>query len=145
LVGFGIAYVDMFVRSDRRRLGLSVLLGSSAAAVGVAGLGLHMAFAGFSLPVAEAHARVALLGFLGLAVVGVSYQFYPPGIATVPGVDDRTALLAGWLLVAGVAVESVGLLGTVDTAVLAGRWLALAGAVVHATVVLSVFWTRLDR
>jgi hypothetical protein len=145
LVGFAVAYADMFGRSDRRRIGLYLLLGSSAAAVAVAVLGLHMAFTGLSLPVAEAHVRVALLGFLGLAVAGVSYQFYPPGIATVPGIDDRTAALAGWLLVAGVAVESIGLLASVESANLAGRWIALAGAVVHATVVFSVFWARLNR
>lgn len=145
LVGFAVAYADMFARSDRRRVGLYVLLAAAVAAAGVAALGTHMAWAGFSPAVAAAHVRLALLGFLGLAVVGVSYQFYPPGIATVRGIDDRTAAGAVALLILGVGLEVAGLLGGTGTAVRAGRWVALAGAVVHATVVGVVFWERWNR
>jgi hypothetical protein len=145
LVGFAVAYVDMFARSDRRRVGLYVLLAAAVAAAGVAALGTHMALAGFSPAVAAAHVRLALLGFLGLAVVGVSYQFYPPGIATVRGIDDRTAASAAALLILGVGLEVAGLLGGTGTAIRVGRWVALAGAVVHATVVGVVFWERWNR
>ncbi|WP_049979949.1 hypothetical protein [Halolamina rubra] len=142
LVGFAVAYADMLARSDRRRIGLVVLLAAAVAAAGVAALGLHMAWGGVTPPVADAHTRLALLGFLGLAVVGVSYQFYPPAIASVRGVGDRTAAISVALVVAGVGVETGGTLAGVPVSAALGRWLALFGAVGHATVLLAVFWTR---
>lgn len=142
LVGFAVAYADMFARSDRRRVGLSVVLVAAVAATGVALLGLHMAWAGPRSAVADAHARLALFGFLGLAVVGVTYQFYPPAIASVRGIGDRTATAAVTALAVGVGIETVGGLAGIGNAAAVGRWLTLAGAVVHATVLLCVFWTR---
>jgi hypothetical protein len=145
LVGFAVAYVDMFVRSDRRRVGLYGLLVAAAAAVGVAALGVHMATAGFDPGVADAHARLALLGFLGVAVVAVSYQFYPPAVASLPGVDDRTAGAALALLGVGVGLEAGGLLADSGSVVVAGRTAALVGALGHAAVVLAVFRARRTR
>ena len=106
LVGFAAAYVDVFARSDRRRVGLYGLLVAALAAVAVAGLGLYTAATGVSVGVADAHGRVALLGFLGTAVAGVSYQFYPPAVASLPGIDDRTAGAALTLLAVSVGLES---------------------------------------
>lgn len=145
LSGFAAAYVDMFARSDRRRVGLYGLLVAAAAAVAVAVLGLHMAATGVTTGVADAHARVALLGFLGTAVAGVSYQFYPPAVASLSGIDDRTAGAALALLAVGVGIESGGLVAGVDPAVAAGRVAALAGALVHAAVILAVFRARRSR
>jgi len=145
LVGFAAAYVDVFARSDRRRVGLYGLLVAALAAVAVAGLGLYTAATGVSVGVADAHGRVALLGFLGTAVAGVSYQFYPPAVASLPGVDDRTAGAALTLLAVSVGLESGGLVAGVDPAVAAGRVAALAGALVHAAVILAVFRARRSR
>ncbi|MUV86246.1 hypothetical protein GJ631_06585 [Natronomonas sp. CBA1123] len=145
LLGFAVAYVDMFLRSDRRRIGLYTVVVAAVAAAGVALFGVHMAVEGISSGVAAAHARLALLGFLGLAVVGVQYQFYPPTVASALGVDDRTAGVAVALLAVGVVAEGGGLLVGAEAAVEGGRWLALAGAVAHAVVLLAVFWTRRNR
>jgi len=142
LVGFALAYIDMFRRSQRRRVGLYTFLIAVISGATVGLLGLHMAFAGLSLEAAEVHVRVALLGFLGLAIVGVSYQFYPPGVASFPGIDDRTAAAAVGLLAVGLAVESGGLLVGYGTAVSAGRGLALAGSALHALILGVVFVER---
>lgn len=145
LVGFAVAYVDLFRRSQRRRVGLyTVLLGALAgAAVGV--LGVQLAVAGATAGVVEAHVRIALLGFLGLSIVGVSYQFYPPTVAATYGVGNRTAGVAVGLLAGGVAVETTGHLAGVAPAVTGGRLLALAGAVVHASLLIAVFAARANR
>lgn len=145
LLGFAVAYVDMFARSDRRRIGLVVVALAAVAAAGVALLGVSMAVGGIRPGVAAAHARLALVGFLGLAVVGVEYQFYPPSIASAWGVDDRTAAIAAALLAVGVAVECGGLLAGSAVAIEGGRWLVLAGAVAHAVVLVAVFGARRNR
>jgi hypothetical protein len=142
LVGFAGAYLDMYRRSDRRRLGLSVVGVAVAAGAVLALLGLHLAFAGFAAAVADAHARIALLGFLGLAIVGVSYQFYPPAVASASWIDDRTAAVAVALLVGGLAVEVAGTLAGVEMAAVAGRWIVVVGALCHATVLFAVFAER---
>lgn len=142
LIGFAVAYADVFYRSDRRRLGLNTFLLAVAFGVGVAGLGLTMALTGIDPAIADAHARVGLLGFLGLAIVGVSYQFYPPAVAAVSALDDRTATAAVGSLTVGVLLEAGGLLGGSGALVELGRWLALLGAVLHALVVLAVLRSR---
>ena len=142
LVGFAVAYADMWVRSDRRRVGLTAVLVAAMTGGIVALLGVHMATAGLAADVAAAHVRLGLLGFLGVAIVGVSYQFYPPGVATVPLVGDRSAAMAVALLVCGVAAEAAGLLGAVDPLVEVGRLLALAGAILHAVNLVAVFVER---
>lgn len=142
LLGFAAAYVDMFARSDRRRVGLYGLLLPATAAVAVAGLGVHMATAGLAADVADAHARVALFGFLGTAIVSVSYQFYPPPVATTDLIDDRAGIVVLALLTGGVGLEATGLVAGVAPAVAAGRVAALAGAGLHAGIILSVFRAR---
>jgi hypothetical protein len=142
LFGFAVAYADVFYRSDRRRLGLNTFLLAVAFGVGVAALGLTMALTGIDPAIVDAHARLALLGFLGLAIVGVSYQFYPPAVAGVSGLDDRTATAAVGSLAVGVLLEAGGLLGGSGALVDLGRWLALVGAALHALVVVAVLRSR---
>ena len=139
---FALAYADMFYRSDRRRVGLYTFFVAVVAGVVAGGFGLHMAVAGLTIEFIDVHVRVALLGFLGLAVVGISYQFYPPGVSSLSLVDDRTAATAVAFLSVGVGVECVGLLvGQVDV-VTAGQGVALVGAGLHAFVVGAVFVER---
>lgn len=139
LVGFALAYVDLFRRSDRRRIGLYVFCAAAAGAVLVAGFGVFLTVLGFDAAVADAHARIALLGFLGLAIVAVSYQFYPPAVAAVSFVDDRTAAVAAALLVVGLSVEVGGILTGHAGGVAVGRSLALVGSVCYAGVLAAVF------
>jgi hypothetical protein len=130
VAGFALAYVALFTRSDRRRVGFyAVLAGGAAGTVGVL-LGLHVAFAGPDAAVAAVHRRLNLLGFLGLTIVGAAYQFYPPNVGTWPGTNDRTALASVALVAAGLALD-VGTLG-LPLPAWAGPLLALAGSLLYA-------------
>ncbi len=86
-----------------------------------------------------------LLGFLGLTIVGVTYQFYPPAAGRFPGADDRTAVAAAGLLAVGLAVEVAGLLGGPGALVVAGRALALVGAVAYAALLVGLLRRLRDR
>ncbi len=140
--GFAIAYVSLFLRSERRRVGLyGPLVGVILGSVGVA-LGAHVAFVGASPGWSIAHYRLNLLGFLGLTIVGVAYQFYPPAVGTFRGATDRTALASMGGLAAGVGLEAYGSLVGVDVATVTGRFLALIGASLYAYLLLSLFRER---
>jgi hypothetical protein len=140
VVGFATALAWMVVRSDRRRVGVYAVI--AAAAMGALGvlLGLDFAFRGLSAPLADAHARLNLLGFLGLTIVGVTYHFYPPGAGRFAGAGDRTALATVGLLAGGLLVEVVGLVAGVRGAVLVGRLAVLAGSLGYAYLIAGLLW-----
>ncbi|WP_435176152.1 hypothetical protein [Halorussus sp. AFM4] len=142
VLGFGAAYAVLFGRSERRRVGFyAVLVGVAAGALGVL-VGLHFAFSGTGFELVEAHFRLNVLGFLGLTVVGATYQFYPPTVGTFPGASDRTALVSAALVGVGLLGELGGALAAADGAVVAGRASALVGAGLFAWLVLGVFAER---
>ncbi|MFB6136497.1 MAG: hypothetical protein ABEJ04_07030 [Halobacteriaceae archaeon] len=142
VVGFALAYLALFVRSERRRVGFyGVLAGAAAGTVGVL-LGASFVFLGPRPALVAAHLRANLLGFLGLTVVGVSYQFYPPSVGTFPGAGDRTAAAALGGLGVGLLAEVVGYAGGVDALATAGAALALAGAATHCYLVFGLFRER---
>ncbi|NHN59943.1 MULTISPECIES: hypothetical protein [Halorussus] len=142
VLGFGAAYAVLFVRSERRRVGFyAVLTGVAAGALGVA-VGLHFAFAGRGFELIETHFRLNVLGFLGLTIVGATYQFYPPTVGTFPGASDRTALASIALVGAGLVAELGGALAGAEAVVLVGRASALAGAALFAGLVVGVFAER---
>ena len=89
--GFALAYVSMFARSDRDRVGLYGVLGGVAAGTAGIAIGLWFAFVGAAPGLVLLHLRLNLLGFLGLTIIGVAYQFYPPAVGSFPGASDRTA------------------------------------------------------
>jgi hypothetical protein len=139
VVGFALAYALLFARSERRRVGFyAVLAAVAAGALGVA-VGLRFAFGGVTPALTAVHFRLNVLGFLGLTIVGATYQFYPPTVGTFPGASDRTALVAVALVGVGLLAELGGALADAKPATLAGRASALAGAVVFAVLVLGVF------
>ncbi|MDZ7700603.1 MAG: hypothetical protein U5J98_00265 [Halobacteriales archaeon] len=138
VVGFAAAYAWLFHRSDRRRIGFYPVGAGMLAGVAAVGLGLHMATAGFDLELARAHARLNLLGFLGLTIVGVTYQFYPPAAGRFRGASDRVGLAVAGLLAVGLLVEVGGLLGGVEALTVAGRALALVGAVGYAALLVGL-------
>jgi hypothetical protein len=142
VVGFAAGYVVLFVRSDRRRVGLyGVLAGAGCGAV-AAVLGLSFAFEGVLPGLATAHFRLNVLGFLGLTILGLVYQFYPPTVGNWPGTTDRVALASLAAIGGGLLANVVGLatdLGTLATGGLLG---ALAGAVTVAYVLTAAFRAR---
>jgi hypothetical protein len=142
VLGFAGAYAVLFARSERRRVGFyAVLAGVAAGVLGVL-VGLHFAFAGTGFALVEAHFRLNVLGFLGLTIVGATYQFYPPTVGTFPGASDRTALASVALVGVGLLAELGGALAGAEVGVTAGRASALAGSVLFAGLVLGVFAER---
>lgn len=142
VVGFAAAVGTLYVRSARDRVGFYGLLAGAAAGVLAALLGLSFAFDSLDAALVAAHLRLNLLGFLGLSIVGVTYQFYPPAVGTFRGAGDRTAFAAIALLAGGLLVEVAGVLAGVDAAVAAGRLGALAGASLHAYLLGGLFRER---
>lgn len=143
--GFALAYVALFLRSERRRVGLyGPLFGVVAGVAGVS-LGAHVAFVGTLPGWSIAHYRLNLLGFLGLTIIGVAYQFYPPAVGTFPGATDRTAFASIGCLAAGVCAEAYGSLVEFDVATTGGRLLTLVGAALYAYLLLGLFQERYSR
>ena len=142
VVGFALAYAALFARSERRRVGFYAVLAGVAAGVLGVGLGLQFAFSGVGFDLVETHARLNVLGFLGLTIVGATYQFYPPTVGTFFGASDRTALASVALVGVGLLAELAGTLAGATTPILAGRASALAGAVAFAWLVFGVFRER---
>ena len=142
VIGFALAYVVLFARSDRRRVGFyAVLAGVIAGSVGV-GLGLMFGLGYYEASLIQAHYRLNLLGFLGLGVIGVSYQFYPPGVATFTGGGDRTAYAAIGLLAGGLGLEVIGLIADLPPVETLGLMVAMVGAVIHAGLLAGLFYQR---
>lgn len=142
ILTFAVAYLVLFVRSPRARVGFyGVLAGALLGVLGV-GLGLWMAVGVPPAATATAHFRVNLVGFLGLTIVGVSYQFYPPTVGTFVGASDRTAGLVISSITVGLLAQVGGLLGEVDAVVTGGAALALLGGLLHAGLLLGVFAER---
>lgn len=140
VIGFALAYAVVFARSDRRRVGFyGVLAGVTAGAL-AALLGLTFAFDGMTLGRIIAHFRLNVLGLLGLTIVGVTYQFYPPAIGSFPGAGDRTAMASLVLLSGGLLVEVGGLVTGLSSVTLIGRLAGLAGAVAYAWLVGGLFF-----
>jgi hypothetical protein len=141
VVGFVVAVLRAVATSDRERVGFhGVALGAIAGLAGV-GLGAYFAFASWDLPLVVAHYRLNLVGFLGLTVVGVAYQFYPPNVGGFRWCTDRTALASIYAIAAGLAVEVGGWSWDFQAAVTAGRSLALVGSALYATLLSGVFYT----
>jgi hypothetical protein len=142
VAGFALAYVALFARSEKRRVGLYGPLAGAVAGVAGVALGAQFAFAGVPPGGVVAHYRLNLLGFLGLTVVGLAYQFYPPAVGTFPGADDRTALVSLACLAAGVGTEAAASLAGVAAGATLGRLLALAGAGLYASLLFGLFRER---
>jgi hypothetical protein len=148
VVGFAATYGLLWYRSDRDRVAfVGVGLAMLAGVAGVS-FGLHFATAGVDAALVPAHYRLTLLGFLGLSIVGVAYQFYPPTVGTFPGAGERTAWVSYLGFAGGLAVEVAGVVADASgiavgsEVALAGRALALGGALAFAWLLLGVFVQR---
>lgn len=144
VVGFAGSYLRLFARSSRRRVGLSAV--AVAVVAGTAGvvLGAAVAVGGYDVGFVAAHYRLNLLGFLGLSIIGVTLQFYPPSVGRHRFADDRTAALGIGLIATGLAGQALGLIVGVSGAVSVGEAATLLGAVVHAWLVVSAHRARAD-
>ncbi|WP_415381316.1 hypothetical protein [Halosimplex sp. TS25] len=142
VIGFAVAYAHLYRSSDRRRVGFYGPLVGAGFGVFAVGLGLSFAFGPVDPALVAAHYRLNLLGFLGLTVVGVTFQFYPPTVGRFPGAGDDLALAALAAMSGGLVVEVVGAVVSAPLAVRGGRVLALLGAIAYAYLVLGVFRQR---
>lgn len=107
VAAFAAAYGWLFRSTDRDRIGFfGPLFGVGAGLAGV-GFGLWFALVGLDPSLAMAHLRVNLFGLLGLSILGVLFQFYPPGVAAWRAAGDRLAL--GGLAVGFLGVVLFGL------------------------------------
>ncbi len=142
IVGFALVFGALFVRSDRRRIGFYGALAGAAAGVLAGAIGVLLAFGDARGSLVAAHLRLNLVGFLGLTVVGLSYQFYPPAVGTFPGAGDRTALAALVALAGGLALTAAGHLGGSMGAADLGTTVSLVGALVHLYLLAGLFYER---
>ncbi|QLH78055.1 hypothetical protein HZS55_12425 [Halosimplex rubrum] len=142
VVGFAAVYARLFRATDRDRVGFDgPLLGVGFGVLAVA-LGLSFAFGSVDPALVAVHHRLNLLGFLGLSIVGVTFQFYPPTVGRFPGAGDRLARVAMGLIAGGLGLELAGAVVPVALARTTGRALALAGSLAYASLVLGVFVQR---
>lgn len=142
VLGFAFGYVALFRRSERSRVGFyGVLLGALSGSVAIL-LGLWFAFNGGTPGLIRAHFRLNVLGFLGLTIVGIAYQFYPPAIGSFRGASDRTALGSIIALGGGVFLETIGFMMGVRLFVHLGRASTLVGALVYAGLIGGLFYDR---
>lgn len=142
VVGFAAAFVVLYRRSDRRRVGFPAVLAAVAFGSLAVLLGLEIAIRGPVAGHVAAHWRLNLQGFLGLTIVGAAFQFYPPAVGEAPGASDRGALAAIGLLAGGLAGVAVGSMAGFAPLESAGNALSLIGAGWYAWILLAVFRRR---
>lgn len=142
VLGFAAAYVVLFVRSDRDRLGFYGVLAGVGCGVLTVAAGAWFAFAGLRPGLVAAHYRLGLLGFLGLSIVGVTYQFYPPSVARFPLAGDRLGAAALAAILAGLLAEAGGVVVEAPALVTGGQALGTAGAAAYAYLVVGLFVQR---
>lgn len=142
VVGYALAYCILFVRSDRRRVGFyGVLAGVGSGVLGV-GLGVSFAFDHPTTSLVLAHMRLNVLGFLGLTIIGIAYQFYPPAVGTLRGASNRTALVSIGSIAGGLLLQLIGLIGQLQSLVQVGELLTFIGAITYAYLIVAVFHAR---
>jgi len=145
VVGFALAVAALLHRSDRERVGRhGVGIGALSGILGIS-LGLHFATAGPTATLAAVHARLNVLGFLGLTIVGVFYHFYPPAVGRLPGAGDRLAAASIAAIAVGLALEVVGAVAAVELAVTVGRGGTLVGSLLVAYVLGAAFRASANR
>lgn len=142
VVGYALTYGILFARSNRRRVGFyGVLAGAGSGILGVA-LGISFAFGQLTSSLVLAHVRLNMLGFLGLTIIGIAYQFYPPAVGILRGASDRTAIFSIGSIAGGLLIQVIGLIGQLISVVQFGEILTVIGAMMYAYIIAAVFYAR---
>lgn len=145
VVAFALAVLWLIARSDRERVGRYGVGLGAISGVAVVGLGLSFAFVGLDTALVVTHYRFALVGFLGLTIVGVATQFYPPAVGEFPVDGDRLALGVLVALAGGLLVDAAGRLTDQPTIATGGLALAALGAVGYTWLLHGIFRQRARR
>ena len=141
VIGFAASYLWLFASSDRGRVGFyGPLVGVLLGVAGV-GLGTSFAFVGIDPALAVAHRRLNVLGLLGVSILGVIFQFYPPAVSQWPGDGDRLALASIALVGTGVVAAAIGPLTAAALERAGGGLIALGGAG-GLYLVVGAIWTQ---
>ena len=83
-----------------------------------------------------------MLGFLGLTIMGIAYQFYPPAIGTLRGASDRTARVSIGTIAGGLLFQVIGFIEQVSFVIQVGKLLTFIGTLMYAYLLIAVFQTR---
>ena len=142
VVAYAIAFAVMFHRSPRDRVAFEGVLLGAAAGVAAVAIGVWFALDGLTVPLVDAHRRLTLLGFLGLTVVGVTLQFYPPSVGAWRWCSTRGARIAIGALATGVALQAIGAATTTAAIETAGGLAGIAGALAYTYLIAAAFATR---
>lgn len=142
VIGYALTYGILFMRSERRRVGFyGVLAGAGSGVLGVS-LGISFAFGQPTSSLVHAHFRLNVLGFLGLTIIGIAYQFYPPAIGTLRGASYRTARVSIATIAGGLLFQVIGFIGQVPFVIQVGELLTFIGTLMYAYLLIAVFQTR---
>jgi len=141
VVGFAASYGWLFFSTDRGRVGFYGPLAGVVLGLGGVVLGAWFAFVGIDGALVRSHLRLNVFGLLGLSVLGVIYQFYPPAVSAWPGEGDRLALASIALVAAGVVTTVLTAFGPAPLVALGGGVIALGGATATYLVV-GTIWSR---
>lgn len=139
VTGFAIGVGLLFIQSERRRVGFYGILAGAISGVVAVVIGLWFVFNQQSSALVLVHLRLNPLGFLGLTIIGISYQFYPPAAGTVRGASNRTALISIAGLVSGLLVQVIGLGGNIPLLTTLGQLLTLGDTLLYAFLIITVF------
>ncbi|MFB6311116.1 MAG: hypothetical protein ABEH64_08035 [Salinirussus sp.] len=108
IASFAIAYGWLFVATDRDRIGFYGPLGGVIAGLFGIGLGLHFALVGFEASLILSHVRLNVFGLLGLSIIGIIFQFYPPAVSNWPVSGDHLAGASLAVYASGVGILAAG-------------------------------------
>lgn len=139
--GFAVGIGILFVRSERRRVGFYGVLAGAMSGITAVAVGLSFAVGRISPTLVRAHLRLNLLGFLGLTIIGIAYQFYPPAVGTLSGASDRTALTSIRCVGGGLLIQVIGLTGQRSLITITGELVALTGILLYTYLLFDVLKT----
>lgn len=138
LLSYAIVVGTLAWRRDRGRIGLYGVAMGAIGAVAGGTVGLLLAISVLPTSAVSVHYRLTLLGFLGLTVTGVLFQFYPPGIGGLPGISNRWAGIALGGLGSGLVLEVLGWAVRIPTVTTLGSISTVGGAVLVAWIVIGI-------